>query len=404
MFVLKPLKHRPIALLWGGQVCSAVGDEVYKVALVWLAVGLVGASAGYLAAVEAASVLVFGLIGGIWADRWNHRKTMFWVDVIRGVAVLTVPFLAMRGALSLPVLIPVAIVVSSLSAFFDPALQEALPELAKEPELLQAANGLLEATRRLARILGPALIGALNGVIPHVHFFTIDALSFGVSALSVAALKEDLPVRPVPPHVGGTVRRVVDGLLAGWRVVRGHEFMRFCMFASCITWGAWCMAYMLGLALLIHQRMPDRIGAYGLIMASYGVGNLSANIFFASFPIRRPGVLMFSGMIILGTGFICLASAPSLPLMMLAASVSAMGGPMDDLSFLAVMQRSFRGKDIARLFRLRMAFAFSAILCCFLASPTLYTVFPIARVIGASGAAICLVGVIGLIRFRSYRL
>ena len=46
MFILKTLTHRPIRLLWGGQVLSAVGDELYKVALIWVAVGLVGARAG----------------------------------------------------------------------------------------------------------------------------------------------------------------------------------------------------------------------------------------------------------------------------------------------------------------------------------------------------------------------
>lgn len=402
MFVLKPLRQRPIALLWSGQVLSAVGDEVYKVALVWVAIGLVGTSAGYLAAIEAGSVLTFGLIGGIWADHWDHRRTMIWVDIVRGLTLLVVPLLALRGALTLWVLVPVAIVVSSLSAFFDPAMQETLPELA-HGEVLHATNGLLEATRRLARILGPALVGILNGAVPLIHFFTIDAASFGVSALSIAKLG-DSPTRSRPkPKPSTALRRVIDGLRAGFDLVRREPFMRYCIANASITWGMWSLVYMLGLALLLHERMPDRIGAYGLVIASYGCGNLTANLVFASFPIRRPGLVMFLGVLILGAGFVCVALAPSLPLMMIAASVSAVGGPMDDLSFLHVMQRLYRGRDIARIFRFRMAVAYASIFLCFLVSPWLFRHFPIERVLAASGAVIWVSGIVGLIRYGTYR-
>ena len=52
--MLRGLRKRAIALLWGGQALSAIGDEIYRVALIWLAVGLVGADAGYLAAARGA--------------------------------------------------------------------------------------------------------------------------------------------------------------------------------------------------------------------------------------------------------------------------------------------------------------------------------------------------------------
>jgi hypothetical protein len=247
-----------------------------------------------------------------------------------------------------------------LSAFFDPAMQETLPELA-HGEVLSATNGLLEATRRLARILGPALVGLLNGVIPLFHFFTIDAASFGVSALSIRKLGKS-PPRETQPRAGTTFRRIADGLSAGYRLVRREPFMRYCIANAAITWGMWSLVYMLGLALLLHQRMPDRIGAYGLVLASYGCGNLTANLVLASLQIRRPGLVMFTGVTILGAGFILVAYAPSLPLMMAAAAVSAIGGPMDDLSFLHVMQRLYKGRDIAR-WRWRMGRFFCVSWC-----------------------------------------
>src|SRR3954469_10308999 len=97
--------HRPIALLWGGQVLSALGDEIYRIALIWLAIDLVGSRAGYVGAVQSASLLIFGLLGGAWADRWDHRRAMIGVDTLRCIAVLIPPVVALVAPLSLWVLI-----------------------------------------------------------------------------------------------------------------------------------------------------------------------------------------------------------------------------------------------------------------------------------------------------------
>jgi hypothetical protein len=66
MLVLKPLSRRPIALLWTGQMMAATGSEFYMIAVVWIAMGMVGRDAGYLSAVQAA-----GLLAGRahWTDR-----------------------------------------------------------------------------------------------------------------------------------------------------------------------------------------------------------------------------------------------------------------------------------------------------------------------------------------------
>jgi MFS transporter, DHA3 family, macrolide efflux protein len=46
MGILRPLRGRSMALLWGGLSLSAVGDQLYAVALTWIAVGVLGSNAG----------------------------------------------------------------------------------------------------------------------------------------------------------------------------------------------------------------------------------------------------------------------------------------------------------------------------------------------------------------------
>src|ERR1700753_4001993 len=104
MLIFKPLKQRPILLLWGGQVLSCVGDELHKVAFVWLAAGILGKDTGYLAAIQAGSVFVLSVFGGVWAERYSHKNLMVWVDVIRGLTVLAIPISAVFGTPNLFVL------------------------------------------------------------------------------------------------------------------------------------------------------------------------------------------------------------------------------------------------------------------------------------------------------------
>jgi MFS transporter, DHA3 family, macrolide efflux protein len=398
MFVLSPLRYRPISLLWTGQVLSAMGDEVYKIALVWMAIRLSGKDAGFLAAIEAGSILTFGLLGGAWAERWDHRRLMIAVDLVRAAAVLAIPIIAYFHPITIPLLIAVAVVVSSLSAFFDPALQATLPELTSDPELLNASNGLMEATRRFARVFGPGLIGVLNLFVPLVHFFTINAASFVLSALSIRLLNRWIP-RSTPASVVPSGQTPWQSIKRGFDETAKSPLLRVMVLSCFLTWSLWSLCFSLGLALLVNETSPGNLTAYGFLICAYGVGNLSSNLVWGSLRIERPHVVTFLGTLIIGTGFVGVALAPTVPLQMAAAAFCGMGGPMEDLSFLKVLQANFRGADIARIFRLRMAAAFGGIFSVFLLSPLLFRLFSVSTVIGGSGMGLIGWAVFGLFRF-----
>jgi hypothetical protein len=70
--------HRDFMKLWTGQTISEVGSRITRDGLPYTAVLVLGASPsqmGYMTAVGAASVLVFGLLAGIWVDRMRRRPS-----------------------------------------------------------------------------------------------------------------------------------------------------------------------------------------------------------------------------------------------------------------------------------------------------------------------------------------
>jgi hypothetical protein len=404
MLLLKAFRNRSIALLWSGQALSAVGDEIYRVALIWFAVTLIGANTGYLAAGQCASLFALSLLGGKWADHWDHRKTMIWVDTLRGIVVLLpVVFLPFTSH-PLPLLWFVALTLSGLSAFFDPALQATLPFYSKDAETLQAATGLMGTTLRLARVLGPGIIGLLGPFFSMIHFFTLDALSFFASAASIYALhRKSGAQRPGKSGAPSLARNPTpplsfrQALASGFQAARGSKGMLFIVWTKGITGGAWTLAYSLGLALLAHKIAPHDPRIFGLIIASYGLGNVASVLIIANLRRTRHALLLFSGYVWMGVGFTFLALAHSLPLTLISAAIAAIGGPMNDLPFFDIVQARFAISEIPKLFRLRMALDTGATLVAMLASPLLFLKFEVGTVILFCAVVMLFTGLLGLL-------
>jgi DHA3 family macrolide efflux protein-like MFS transporter len=404
MNMIKALRNRSIALLWSGQAASAIGDEIYRVALIWLAVGLIGADTGYLAAGQSAALLLLSVLGGRWADHWDHFKTMICVDVLRGLLVLVPVIFVHFMPLSMSILWVVALSLASLSAFFDPAIQAVLPGFSADTQTLQAANGLMSTTLRLARVAGPGIIGVLVVFIPTIHFFSLDALTFLVSAVSIYFLKAHPPQREVSlpgfnKKKAGFRESVVSGFQALDRDPSTRSVFRFVMLSKAVTGGAWSLAYGLGLALFVHKVAPHDVRAFGSLIAAYGVGNLSSALVLGNMDRRRSNLIQFLGYSWLGVGFILIGLSPNLHYMMAAAAFAAIGGPMNDLPLVDMIQRHFEVNDIPKVYRLRMAVETGATLFAMLMAPALFRIFSVQSVIALCGVVTASVGVVGLLRY-----
>ena len=221
--MLRALRDPKTFRLWIGQALSSIGDEIYRVGLTWMAVGLIGADTGYLTAAQAGSLMLLSVVGGKWADQWDTLQTMIRIDLARAVIVLIPVAYALFAPVPLWLLATVAVVLSGLGAFFDPALQTALPRFLTDAKLLRAATGLMSTTTRLARMVGPALVGYLAGILPPIHFFTMDALSFAVSAASVRAAQTiETAERAVPAALKPTRPRpsFAEAVVGGFRALQ----------------------------------------------------------------------------------------------------------------------------------------------------------------------------------------
>jgi len=209
---------RDLRLVTAGQGVSMLGTAISDLALPIVAVDLLGATSlgtGLLGAASMVAYLVIGLQAGVWVDRLPRRQFLLLSDAVRAALLLSIPILYAANLLTLPLLIVIQIGIGTAGTFFNLAWPAYLPRLATGDVLLRL-NARLALLGEVSGLLGPGIAGALISIVKAPFAVLIDALSFVVSYVSLAAIRT-----PEPPRArrsGLTVSQELrDGVRAVWR-------------------------------------------------------------------------------------------------------------------------------------------------------------------------------------------
>ena len=188
------LGNRRYLAFWLGQVTSVAGSAISLVALPALVLPSRGPAVfGLVVASEALAGVLLLLFGGVIADRYSRSAVMAVSDVISACGVAGFILLAEAGPL--PALMLAACLVGVGGALYQPAHRATMPQVVPV-ELLQKANALDSATKRLGAA-GGALLGALLIVsVGAKGAFAIDIVTFVVSLVTLLWLRL--------PAIGGT--------------------------------------------------------------------------------------------------------------------------------------------------------------------------------------------------------
>jgi MFS transporter, DHA3 family, macrolide efflux protein len=389
-----------LAILWSGQMLSAIGDQLFNVALIWTTTRLLGSVAGSVVALGSLAALLAGLPGGVLADRWPRHLTLIGVDVLRALAIGVLALLAVSSWIQPWHLVLIIMLIETLGTLFDPALVASLPLLTQDSKQLYATNVLMDGTQRLARILGPGLTGLLLLLLPLTQFFTLDAISFGFSALSILALMRHFPTRSThianfPAHKGQFFADISEAL----RDLRAHRMLAWALGSLGLCNIAWSAIFLVGVPLLVARMPGASAGIYGLIVGAYGVGNVLSLFASSNLAHTRDLRWMYAGQIVLGAGFLLLASVVSPVVAMAGAAIAAFGSPVGDLIILTMIQTDFPPERIGKMYSLRRLIAGSGLMLGAALAVPLFTWLSIPTGIAICALAIVLIGGISLARF-----
>jgi MFS family permease len=175
---------------WAGQAISAFGDAFAFVAYPLLVLDATGsvAAMGTVSAASALTHLVTGVVAGPIVDNSDRRRLMIGCDLGRLFVYGMVPLLWWWRGPSLPVLYVTTVIGSALGNLFGVAYVTATPDLVDRARLTEA-NGRLQGSQGLAFVVGPILAGMVAAKVGSVWAIGIDAMTFGLSAFSLASLR-----------------------------------------------------------------------------------------------------------------------------------------------------------------------------------------------------------------------
>ncbi len=185
----KPLlAQQDFMLLWVGQLLSQIGDQCLLIAAVTLITYLSASPLALLipALSLALPQVLFGLVGGVIADRIDRKWVMIASDLLRALLVLAA--LLVRTTGDLWILYLAAAGLAMIGAFFYPARNASIPNIVPD-DLLLAANGMIQGSYILALILGPMLAGSIVELWGWPAAIIFDSATFVVSAATILMIR-----------------------------------------------------------------------------------------------------------------------------------------------------------------------------------------------------------------------
>ncbi|MEV0276897.1 MFS transporter [Streptomyces sp. NPDC050610] len=266
------LRHRDFRHLLSGAAASQVGAQVTLVALPLVAVLELDAPAfqvALLTAAETAAFLLVGLPAGAWVDRMRKLPVLIRADVVRAVAMASIPAAAVAGFLTMAQLYAVALITGVATVFFDVSHQSYLPQLLPKDRLV-AGNGALETVRSSAQVAGPGLGGGLVQLLGAHLAIVADALGYAVSALFLLAIRHKEPA----PRAEGADTSLRAEIGEGLGFVLRQPLLRVIVVTTGL--GNFFSALLLSVQTVFLVRVLDLPpAAIGLMLSSSAVGGLA---------------------------------------------------------------------------------------------------------------------------------
>jgi MFS family permease len=296
----RALRHRNFKLYFLGQSVSLIGTWMTRLATTWLVYRLTH-SAFLLGIVGfSGQILSFALapLAGVWVERLDRRRLLVWTQVLAGVQSLAMAALTLAGVINLTEIIALAALQGVINAFDMPARQSFLVQMVEDRADLGNAIARNSSMVNGARLVGPALAGAVISIAGEGGCFLIDGLSY---AAVVASLLMMTVTRAAPRAVRTTM---ASELRDGWTYVRTFRPIRVILiFFAMISLAGY--PYSVLLPIFAADILHGGAGTLGWLTGATGVGALASAL---SLAFRRSVVgltrMLLVSIVILGAGLV----------------------------------------------------------------------------------------------------
>jgi len=335
--------QRAFRLLFAAQSISSLGDRLVPVALAFAVLNLTGSATdlGVVLAAQTIPLVLFVLVGGVWADRLPRRLVMATSDLIRATSQGVCAALLLTGTAQLWQLAVLQAVYGTARAFFDPAALSVVPQTVETGEL-QRANSLIALTGNVSAVVGPAVAGVIVAAAEPGWGLALDAVTFVASAACVYAM---------PPVVVEVRKRatLLRELRHGWGAFRARRWLWITV--SCFTlyigfaWAPWQV-----LGPEIARESLGGPGAWAAIVVALGAGSIAGGVVALRARPRHPFRLSFALFLVVTPTMLALVAAHApLPVILPVAFIDGGSGTMFNTFWFTAVQSDVPAGELARV-------------------------------------------------------
>jgi len=386
--------NRNLVLLWIGHVISHAGDAIYQIALPWLVLELTGSktTTSLVALCAYLPAVFFSLLAGVWVDRFDRRRMMMFSDLARMAAILLLVGYLMAGGVSPLIIGLAAFTVASFATLFYPARDALVPDLV-DSRRLTSANAFISTSGQFAHLAGPVLAGVLVVWVGLTHLFTIDALTFFASLISLSLI---LPRHSGPHTTEMHSATPLDDLRAGLRFVWEQRSLGGLILLTALNNLFIMGPAIVGMPIFVREVLEMGFGAFAAIEALMAAGMLIGSVVvWRMGPQVNPSKVLFLGMILDGLTYCLLFFVDTYLQTKVLILIHGIGIPMIMISRTTIIQlatpQHYRGRVFSMV---NLSVVGLTALSAALVGP-LAEVIPIAAIFLGIGLGAAACGVIG---------
>jgi MFS family permease len=298
------LSVRNFRLFFFGQTLSLCGTWMQTIGLSWLVLKLThsGTQLGLVVAAQFLPILIFGVWGGVIADRFNKRHILYFTQSLAGLLALTLGLLVVTHSIQLWMIYTLAAGLGLVTVVDNPSRQSFFIEMVGK-ENLKSAISLNSTMVNSARVIGPAIAGALIATVGTGDCFIVNALSYVAVLIALLMMREnELHRTPLSPREPGQIRA---GLAYVWSVpkLKSTLIMMFII-------GTFAYEFPVILPLFATITMHGNAGTYSAMMGALGVGAIAGGLYTASKSEIREKQLIWSA-VLFGLSILVAAVMPN---------------------------------------------------------------------------------------------
>ncbi len=338
---LDVLHERSFVRYLAAVTVSSLGSGMATVALAFAVLDFGGATdLGLVLLAREIPVVVFLLIGGVYADRLPRRVILVGCDLAKGSAQAATAALLVTGTAHVWNVALLQTLFGVANSFSRPASTGIVREAVSE-ERLQQGNALLGLSRSTLRIASPAIGALIVAAGDAAWAIAADAATFFASAALVTSMR-------LAPTVRTASNSILGDLHDGWR-----EFVdRSWVVTLVVSFGLFQLTYFPALLVLGPLVAKDELGGagpWGAILAVEAAGAVLGGILALRITFARP--LVACELLVLPAGVLLLTLAVPLATVLIAAIafLTGLGFAFGDALWMSTLQRNVPEHALSRI-------------------------------------------------------